>query len=151
MRVSRYARRRGRGGVESGEGLRRIADFDLGCELPLKGADAGGQDCVFLRKMRSEEGPVVCFAPRSGKSGVQSMRMVMVTMDAREALLSSGTPTEFDIKQRAHLLELLNLLSTQYLIATAVHHRVGRQQAKQQSIAGVSRLYTARLARWRRG
>ena len=79
---------------------------------------------MFLRKMRSGEGPVVCLASRSGKSGGRSMTMAMVTVDAGEA---SETTTQFDIKQRAHLLELLDLLSTQYLIATTVHHRLGRQ------------------------
>ena len=41
-RLSRYARRRRRCGVESGEGLRRITDLDLCCEFPLEGADARG-------------------------------------------------------------------------------------------------------------
>jgi hypothetical protein len=65
------------------------------------------------------------------------MTMAMVTMDAGDA---SETRTKFDIKQRAHLLELFDLLGTQYLIVTAVHHRLGRQQTEQESIAGVSRL-----------
>ena len=40
-RLSRYARRGRRGGIQSGKGLRRIADFDFGGEFLLEGADAG--------------------------------------------------------------------------------------------------------------
>lgn len=51
-RLSGYARRRRRGSVESGEGLRRITDFDFCCEFPLEGADSRGQDRVFLQKKK---------------------------------------------------------------------------------------------------
>src|SRR6266851_661172 len=66
-RLSRYARRGGRGGVQPGEGLRRIADLDLCSEFLLESADAGRQNCVFLREKRSGEGPGVCVASHSGE------------------------------------------------------------------------------------
>lgn len=51
-RLSRYARRRRGGSVKSGEGLRCITDLDFCCEFALEGADARGQNRVFLQKKK---------------------------------------------------------------------------------------------------
>lgn len=79
-RLSGYARRRRRGSVKSGEGLRRITDFDFCCEFPLEGADPRGQDRVFLQKKKKSGKWLIC--------GVR-MRTIpititeMVTMEVR--------------------------------------------------------------------